>query len=95
MNEGAAKAYRRQQRTLGVTPAAPGRGYVIPGHEIKALWSSLSHKQRGDWRRKFGPSRATLRKVAALNSTGRVTDVVFRAGGVVTYYPDNVSYMDI
>lgn len=62
MNEGIAKALRRQARAQGLATTAPGRGTVIPGRETKALWSSLSHKQRGQWRTKLPRTRASKRK---------------------------------
>lgn len=61
MNEGAAKALRREARKSGQVTGA-GRGYVIPGKETKALWSSLDHKQRGEWRSKLPGTRAARRK---------------------------------
>lgn len=62
MNEGIAKALRRQARAAGQQTTAPGRGTVVPGRETKALWSSLSHKQRGQWRGKLPATRAALRR---------------------------------
>lgn len=65
MNEGFAKALRRQARAQGLATTAPGRGTVIPGRETKALWSSLNHKQRGQWRAKLPPTRAAARAALA------------------------------
>ena len=63
MNEGIAKALRRQARERGLGTTAPGRGMVIPGRETKALWQSLTHKERGQWRSKLPPTRAARRKL--------------------------------
>jgi hypothetical protein len=62
VNEGAAKALRRRARAAGIQSTAPGRGTVIPGKESKALWSSLSHKQRGEWRSKLPATRAANKR---------------------------------
>lgn len=58
MNEGIAKALRRRERTQGRQTTAPGRGTVIPGKEAKALWASLNHRQRGEWRSKLPARRS-------------------------------------
>lgn len=62
MNEGIAKALRRKARSEGYGVTAPGRGTVIPGKETKALWRSLTHRQRGQWRKQLPQTRAALRK---------------------------------
>lgn len=62
MNEGIAKALRRKARSEGYGVTAPGRGTVIPGKETKALWRSLTHRQRGEWRKQLPQTRAARRK---------------------------------
>ncbi len=64
MNEGIAKALRRQARARGLSVTSPGRGTVIPGKETKALWESMTHKERGQWRAKLAATRAKARRTA-------------------------------
>lgn len=92
MNEGAAKAYRRQQRQAGQPVHVVKDGEItdklVPGGSVKALWSSLSRKDRGRWRKKFGWTRARFKRA--------MTRTIFLRTGktVVRYARDMMSYMD-
>lgn len=92
VNEGAAKAYRRQQRQTGQLVHIVKDGEItdklVPGGNVKALWSSLSHKDRGRWRKKFSWTRAKFKR-AMRHVAGRV-----RIGGVVARYPSSIRYRD-
>ena len=77
MNEGAAKAERRAARARGEERNAAGK--LSPRRETKSLWDSLNHEQRGQWRSKFRPTRARLRR-------GRFSDVIR------SYNPSHVSW---
>ncbi len=71
MNEGAAKAYRRDVRARGESTLN------VPGKAVKALWGSLSHRERGQWRRKLEPSRASLRSSCTTERRTRLPRTVF------------------
>jgi hypothetical protein len=69
VNQGAAKALRRQARASSNAPnrdrvvnADGSPGKFIPGSFAKALWDAMNHKQRGRWRAKLDPTAAQVRR---------------------------------
>lgn len=78
MNEGFAKALRRQSRAQGHQTTAPGRGTVIPGRNAKALWKSLTHKERGQWRSKLPITRAKRQRQARTFAEAVAAGATFR-----------------
>ena len=62
MNEGIAKALRRQARAEAAERGADNLDVSrSPGKVTKRLWQSLSHRERGQWRSRLPKTRAQRR----------------------------------
>ncbi len=94
MNEGIAKALRRDARAKGLGIRRTDGAIAVPGKETKALWNSLSHKERGQWRRQLAPTRAAQKRLCRVRTASFAGLRQVRVPGVVDFKRGSVRYVD-